>query len=232
MYIVYVSVDDLKKKWRGLRDTFRKELKKSFTTISVEPTDNEKQSKWPYFKSLLFLKDTMNMGDLKNNIPNISDCDINSDPELKTESISDTPLSPKSASVDVDVDAVSPPQRTKHSSKLKFKFPPKRKKFNQHKSDDESGDQELLQIKKKKFKYNGKNTNESDVQFLMSLIPFLKDIPKSRKLIVRGKLQQVFIDEHNEQAVSNLNYEFPPEVIWQSESSSSQESSGRGTLFL
>uniref|UniRef100_A0A2S2QRM1 BESS domain-containing protein n=1 Tax=Sipha flava TaxID=143950 RepID=A0A2S2QRM1_9HEMI len=37
--------------------------------------------------------------------------------------------------------------------------------------------------------------DDENYQFLMSLLPHLRDIPKHRKLIIRHKLQKVFIDE-------------------------------------
>lgn len=45
------------------------------------------------------------------------------------------------------------------------------------------------------------------MQFLMSLLPFLKEIPKNRKLIVRSRLQQVLIDEQNANASSVVQKE-------------------------
>jgi hypothetical protein len=58
-------------------------------------------------------------------------------------------------------------------------------------------DTRLLQIEEEKLKCFQKSANDPDVQFLMSLLPFLKDIPKHRKLMVRAKLQQVLMDEQH-----------------------------------
>ncbi|CAG9792673.1 unnamed protein product [Diatraea saccharalis] len=56
-------------------------------------------------------------------------------------------------------------------------------------------DSRLLQIEEEKLRCFQENTNDPDAQLLMSLLPFLKDIPKHRTLLVRVKLQQVLIDK-------------------------------------
>lgn len=76
-------------------------------------------------------------------------------------------------------------------------------------------DTRLLQIEEEKLKCFQERANDPDAQFLMSLLPFLKDIPKHRKLIVRAKLQQVLIDEQN--AISSA-------VLFDSSSDSTQYS--------
>ncbi|KAL4112101.1 hypothetical protein QTP88_015949 [Uroleucon formosanum] len=52
-------------------------------------------------------------------------------------------------------------------------------------------------LTEEKLKCFQKSANDPDAQFLMSLLPFLKDIPKHRKLMVRAKLQQVLMDEQH-----------------------------------
>ncbi|KAG5879058.1 hypothetical protein JTB14_019485 [Gonioctena quinquepunctata] len=51
------SGDVVRQKWRGLRDTFRKELSKLEQKRSGDDADDEPQSKWQYFKNMLFIKD-------------------------------------------------------------------------------------------------------------------------------------------------------------------------------
>lgn len=55
-------------------------------------------------------------------------------------------------------------------------------------------DTRLLQIEEGKLKCFQESANDPDAQFLLSLLPFLKDIPKH---MVRTKLQQVLIDEQD-----------------------------------
>lgn len=70
------------------------------------------------------------------------------------------------------------------------------KKTKRRQTPDEIDDR-LLQIEEEKLKCFQGNANDPDAQFLMSLLPFLKDIPTHRKLIVRTKIQQVLIEEQS-----------------------------------
>lgn len=54
-------------------------------------------------------------------------------------------------------------------------------------------------------KLNNNRVDDENFQFLMSLLPYLREVPKKRKLIVRHKLQKVFIDEQ-ERSNFNINY--------------------------
>ena len=54
-----------------MRDTFGKELKKVNNKKSGQASDTETDSKWPYFKLLLFLDGTMTRRDLKGSLPGI-----------------------------------------------------------------------------------------------------------------------------------------------------------------
>lgn len=59
-------------------------------------------------------------------------------------------------------------------------------------------DEEIPEIETKKVKYledKTIRTQDEDYHFLMSLLPYLHDIPKSRKLLVRKKIMDVVIDE-------------------------------------
>lgn len=61
-------------------------------------------------------------------------------------------------------------------------------------------DKEYLDIEKKKLKlFESRSadisSNDPDRHFLMSLIPYMKEVPRNRKLLVQQKLLQVFVDE-------------------------------------
>lgn len=195
------SVDEIKKKLRGLRDTFGKELKKHINKKSGQAADAEPDSKWPYFKLLLFLRNTMSRRDLKSSVP---DTDEISDGEDSASTCSD--YLPPSASSG---------QSLKPSGELTPKkiFKSPKKKIKRRQPDEI--DTRLLQIEEEKLKCFQESANDPDAQFLMSLLPFLKDIPKHRKLMVRAKLQQILIDEQN--AISSA-------VLFDSSSDSTQYS--------
>ncbi|XP_053958793.1 transcription factor Adf-1-like [Anastrepha ludens] len=67
---IKVPKEDLKKKWKYLRDQFRSELRKFPTPKSGDADDTASQitSTWPYFQSLLFLKDQMKYRNLSGNL--------------------------------------------------------------------------------------------------------------------------------------------------------------------
>nr|CAI5817616.1 unnamed protein product [Callosobruchus analis] len=63
------SSEIAKTKWRGLRDTFRKELSKNPKKRSGDEGGIIKESKWAYFKSMEFLKDQFQKRHLQGNVP-------------------------------------------------------------------------------------------------------------------------------------------------------------------
>lgn len=50
-------MEKVKSKWKYLRDNFRKELAKLPVSHSGDSGGEEESSRWPHFKTLLFLKD-------------------------------------------------------------------------------------------------------------------------------------------------------------------------------
>lgn len=56
-------------------------------------------------------------------------------------------------------------------------------------------DDKLLRIEEEKLKLFKQNTQDSEMQFLMSLHPFLKQIPSSRRLAVRANIMQFLMNE-------------------------------------
>ncbi|XP_061716981.1 uncharacterized protein LOC133524846 [Cydia pomonella] len=158
-----IPVDDLKKRWKVLRDTFAKELKKAIQQ-SAQASDTELYSKWPHFKRLLFLQKTIRS--CKDSVADVCEVSVENSQDEEASNNTD-PQSPHSEN--------------------KFKSALKRRR-------DSTEERKLSRIEE------SFPTNDHDAQFLMSLWPFLKDVPKHRKLMVRTKLQQVLIDEQNEVA--------------------------------
>lgn len=69
LFIYFFAEDDLKKKWKNLRDQFRHELKKIPIRGTGDPEDSdESYSNWAHFKDLLFLKDQMKCRQLPENL--------------------------------------------------------------------------------------------------------------------------------------------------------------------
>lgn len=89
------------------------------------------------------------------------------------------------------------------SQSKNFKSPLKRRPKKRQLDDI---DTRMLKIEEKKLKCIQESANDPDAQFLMSLLPYLKDIPKNLQLMVRTKLLQVFIDEQNASPAPELSY--------------------------
>ncbi|CAG4945040.1 unnamed protein product [Parnassius apollo] len=65
-------------------------------------------------------------------------------------------------------------------------------------------DQEYLEIEKRKLQlYESRSADKSaddpDRNFLLSLLPYLKEVPRNRKILVQRKLLDVFMEEENTQ---------------------------------
>ncbi|KAJ8939887.1 hypothetical protein NQ318_023227 [Aromia moschata] len=78
------QVDELKTKWRGLRDTFRKEFNKSKKQKSGDGAESVVTSKWAYYKMLLFLSKTVERRKLHGNVSPQKENDNKSDSETES----------------------------------------------------------------------------------------------------------------------------------------------------
>lgn len=73
--LLLFSFGDVKKKWRGLRNVFRREYKKFKKHKSGEDAESESYSKWAYFNMMLFLSNTVDSRELQGNVspePNLT----------------------------------------------------------------------------------------------------------------------------------------------------------------
>lgn len=74
--LLLFSFGDVKKKWRGLRDVFRREYKKLKKKNKSEgDTEPESYSTWAYFNMMLFLSNTIDSRELQGNVypePNLT----------------------------------------------------------------------------------------------------------------------------------------------------------------
>lgn len=167
----------------------------------------ELTSRWPHFASMLFLTDTIEDRKLKGKVSsakrtsahskNVEEegdiCNLSSDCSNESALIEDTANS---------------------SHVLTIKYPPPDVKVtmdpsltNKRKNLPAPTDDHCLQVESKKLKSftsNSCSIEDSDYQFLLSLLPFLKNVPSHRKLTVRHKLQQVFIDEEQLAAIASM----------------------------
>lgn len=203
------SVEKVKKKWHGLRDVFRKEFNKAVAGERGEEEDGELTSRWPHFASMLFLTDTIEHRKLEGKVSSAKRtsahfkdveqegdiCNFASDCSNEFAPIEDTANSSQMLTIKYPHPAVkvamdANPYPTKKCKNLPF-----------------LADDHCLQVQSKKLKSftsNSCSIEDSDCQFLLSLLPFLRNVPSNRKLTVRHKLQQVFIDEEQMAAIASI----------------------------
>lgn len=179
---------------------------------------NESQSSsWPFFNQLSFLSDTIKPRSMQSSVPPVESDnmsittdegeEIYDSEELADVGHTDLPSTPGShwGSVDIQQQA-----STTSSAKKQFKSPFK-KKINS-KKELSKFDEKILEIENKKAKYleeKTTRTQDGDYQFLMSLLPFLHDIPKERKLFVRKKMMDVVMNEFEKQTPNTPSHSTP-----------------------
>ncbi|KAK5644993.1 hypothetical protein RI129_006293 [Pyrocoelia pectoralis] len=207
---INANVDVVKNKWRGLRDTFRREFNKAKKYKSGDGAASVVTPKWPYFKMLLFLSNTVDRRKLHGNTSPQMIGANNSDSEAETmlEAVDNTDSQSiiSETSQQISNSAIQQPSTsgTKATSSLSeptstIPLQPN-KKTNSHlkykKSEKQAMDEKFLQIERAKLDiYSRRQNADSEYQFLMSLLPFLTAVPKHRQMMVRTKMQQIFIEE-------------------------------------
>ncbi|KAG8289706.1 hypothetical protein J6590_098827 [Homalodisca vitripennis] len=223
----------------SIHDSFRREYKKLLKSGQEAP--DEFESSWPFFDQMLFLHDVMEPRQLKGNIP--PPMAIEEDLELESEKddsliensnsnsavhLSEPQLAPTA------LQKMGPPLTTPTKGKLKRldfdrnnsdRGSPGKSSSNKKKRSVDVSDAHFLEIEKAKlklFETSASLKNDSEHQFLISLLPYLKNIPASRQLQVRNKLQQVLIDEQERNSFVAINYKDPlPSTVNQSPGHSS-----------
>ncbi|XP_031329810.1 uncharacterized protein LOC116160687 [Photinus pyralis] len=209
------KVDEVKSKWRGLRDTFRKEFNKSKKQKSGDGAESVVTSKWPYYKILLFLSKTVERRKLHGNISPQKENNDNSSSETEStleaadNAYSDTQSTIQESSqqiVNTDIhqpstsgNKVTSTFNTPSSSTLQSKKNTNNRLKYAKNSETNSMDEKFLEIERAKLEILSQHKNreggDSEHQFLLSLLPFLKAVPHNRQMLVRSKLQQVFLEE-------------------------------------
>lgn len=231
---------EAKAKWKGLRDSFRRELKK----MPSKSTNKNWRSKWVYFDSMIFLKDVMKFKD-KESFQRSSES-LDSDDESKKQNGSQTTCGRLS---EADEKKDSSTRTTRSKSKT---IPRKKKR-------DIDSDYALMDAKKKKKRIKGENVevkdnleedleeededddDDDDLSFFKSLLPYIRRLPPLRKLQVRSQYQSILIDEMHKVesmikplpgAFSNFTYPSSPSLSSTTTSSGSSSSSESESLSL
>ncbi|KAG8231852.1 hypothetical protein J437_LFUL008623 [Ladona fulva] len=125
------SSEAVKSKWRGLRDTFRKELNNFTKQRSGSAGGSLKDSTWPFFKNMEFLKDQFQKRKMEGNIPSSCQND-NEDEEIEnTDAVSLPSILNEEGSSSQKIDNESYHSCAKGTTQLdQFAVPEKKKSQN------------------------------------------------------------------------------------------------------
>nr|CAD7460834.1 unnamed protein product [Timema tahoe] len=179
----------VKTKWRGLRDTFRKELKKA---NSLQAKGIHSHPSWPFYDNMAFLAGGMA---------------VPTGPHKVEVEIEEDHLGNNSRWAESDAD-----DDVKRFRRVHFQHEPEKGAEEDLMREEDLGTVDEKQPRGSKRKRgvdesevcysnpcfdteNDDEDNDGDYHFLMSLLPFIKSIPRSRKMVVRLKLQQVLCEE-------------------------------------
>ncbi|XP_072944712.1 uncharacterized protein [Epargyreus clarus] len=179
------EVADLKKKWKNLRDTYSKELKKIHKSQSKASSSNS-ESTWKYFTLLQFLKDEYMPFLTESNLDEDSN-EMDENDDIPVEDLCEkTPSpSPSCSSFPNDSFTITQPLKRKQQSIQDIRA-------------------EYLEMERKKLKilekdiYKDKRDDiqrSDDYHFLMSILPEMEKLPPMQKLRLRNKINQALLDE-------------------------------------
>lgn len=181
----------MRRKWKNLKDRFRKEVRKIRDKKSGADGATQQECDWPFFSLLHFLRDQMTPAQMSGNLqgrnasenhdtPRNSEDDVGQKtPELFANEGTDRPETPTPTSV------LTPDTH---------EVVRKRKRENAQ----DVATQKLLEIEEKKLECLLKENEQEkcdDYNFFMSLIPHMKNFTSRQKLCVRNRIQSVIIEE-------------------------------------
>uniref|UniRef100_A0A2S2PPH3 Transcription factor Adf-1 n=1 Tax=Schizaphis graminum TaxID=13262 RepID=A0A2S2PPH3_SCHGA len=222
-----ITGNEAKKRWRNLRDQFKKELKKVKKPKSGSSQDGLEKyhGKWSYFMSMQFLKDIETPRKTSGTFSNDDDEDIeighsyehksdsNEEPEDEDDIDKKTTHSFEGmdsllAQTDVQTQVIrnNSPINELNNSKTKTSGQKKNKK----KEDEVSFEQQLLQLEKTKieaFIDSSRNAvkDDEDMYFLKSIHPYFGNMTPLQKLRVRTQIQEVIMRELSVPSSQSMN---------------------------
>ncbi|GJQ66877.1 hypothetical protein Trydic_g7900 [Trypoxylus dichotomus] len=176
-------VKDVRKKWKYLRDQYRKELKK---IPKNEDGSWTCQPSWPYFQSLEFLTPEMSFDDVSGSTTqNVTNSNFN---EVSRGTVDDEeeeilPDSPLNSSETI--------QEVSKNRAPKRKPPSSNNEFNE----------KLLKLEEKKLELLAKQQTfideerSDDYHFFMSLLPVMQKFNDLQRFRIRSKFQSIIIEE-------------------------------------
>nr|XP_022909002.1 uncharacterized protein LOC111420274 [Onthophagus taurus] len=196
-----VGSETAKSKWKGLRDTFRREYQKVKIKCSGDEGGEQVGSTWPYYDSLCFLADQMTPRESAGNVPPVRNKNVES--TISQEQSQYEELSQmQSCSDDYQDDVRNQPVEEETPSICTVRTPESTKKHPtrslKHSSDIQK---RMIEVEEEKLKFFKQRKVETTIEknydyyFLMGLLPHLQKVKPERKPLVQLQLQQVLVNE-------------------------------------
>lgn len=200
----YLLVDTAKKTWKVLRQQFKIHFDKLPLPKTGDPAP-EDEVDWPYFKSLLFLRDVFEKRPTSGNLPETEgEPDVDEEDDRENVDLTSPTPTPSSSSPSVEHYSASTSRtKTTKSSSAEAPTTPKnpdnlgyRKRY----APMEMIGKGLLDIEKEKMKIRKEkemaavDKNDEDVAFFASLLPHVRKLSPVKKLQFRTKIQQLLLE--------------------------------------
>ncbi|KAF6205446.1 hypothetical protein GE061_019618 [Apolygus lucorum] len=196
-----LAKEEVKAKWKNLRDNFNKELKKIPTQRSGDGGEQENYfeypGKWQHFTQLLFLKDVLIPRVTEGNLTESLDTLGTSSLPIEVIDSSQIPIRSEEFSYEIieaeDVvlspSADIPLQNCEQESTYSTSCPPAKKQKRKMSSFEEK----LLQVEEEKLKLVGQSVRkeDEDTRFFDSLLPYFKKLGDVEKLRVKNYVERI-----------------------------------------
>jgi len=206
----YILGNDAKDKWKNLKDKFRKELQKIPISRSGDG-GSEYRSKWPFFNSMMFVKDTLIPSSMSGNLSIEEHSQKSFSGASDNESfieVLDTPLTAEALSPSTSQTTSTSNYYTKHSINPNIK---KRRI-------ERDNTQKIIELEEQKIAIlqkaqdSEKKPENPDAQFLLSLLPYFTGLQPLEKLELRSEIQNAVLNVYRRKSYSSNSYECIPEV--------------------
>lgn len=205
--------EQARKSWENLRDTFRRKLKTDIETKSGQA--RSESVKWPFFNTMMFLKDVMIPRESSGNLPlthienelspnNFSNATL----DVDEENTSDTEADINCSVGEPEASGSEFTSFAKPQSKQQLSSSSKRNNKNDNdtiiskKQKQNSYDSQVLEIERRKInlmeKRFSRSTNthqdDQDYAFFMSLLPSVRQLNQIEKMRLRMKIMNDVTD--------------------------------------
>ncbi|XP_077288711.1 uncharacterized protein LOC143913064 isoform X2 [Arctopsyche grandis] len=201
---VLVCEDALKKRWKHLKDQYRKEIKKQPVLRSGTESEMKSESTWQYFNLMSFMKNEVTPASYTGNLT-VNETESSHETEKRDTDIIESVSSPGSYNVQ------SPAGSSGSQPSSNFKI--RKRSIKDAMLEIEKKKLLLMETRFKDSQQDDKLKNDEDFLFLRSILPTMKKLNELQKLRFRGKINEWLLEActENERALyqNQLYYSLP-----------------------